>query len=99
MAELNKKEGSASKEPSPEPLKPAAPRPDWSTTPTVAVTPKPSPSFQKTLDSQKQSGSGASVTPVSSSNGSSSDDQIKEGEPCKNGGCKLVSTEIVIQKV
>jgi len=90
MAELNKKEGSASKEPSPEPLKPAAPRPDWSTTPTVAVTPKPSPSFQKTLDSQKQSGSGASVTPVSSSNGSSSsDDQIKEGEPCKNGGCKL----------
>lgn len=89
MADLNKKEGS--KEPSPEPLKPAAPRPDWSTTPTVPVTPKLSPSFQKTIDGQK---GGSTQGPASNGVLSANSDEVKEGEPCKNGGCKAAYGQV-----
>ena len=84
---------SKSKEATPEPLKPSAPRPNWSTTPLTTIAPKASPSFQKTIDSKAPSHSSA---PTSNSFSNGADSQIKEGEPCKNGGCKKVSTSFKI---
>lgn len=78
---------SKSKEATPEPLKPSASRPNWSTTPLTTIAPKASPSFQKTIDSKSPSHSSA---PTSNSFSNGADSQIKEGEPCKNGGCKKV---------
>ena len=80
---------SKSKEATPEPLKPSAPRPNWSTTPLTTIAPKASPSFQKTIDSKAPS---HSSTPTSNSFSNGADSHIKEGEPCKNGGCKKVRT-------
>jgi len=83
----------ASKEATPEPMKASAPRPDWSAAPLTAVQPKPSPSFQKTIESQDGASVGAS--PNASAASIADDSQIKEGEPCKNGGCKAAYSQIL----
>jgi len=83
LAELR---SSGSHESTPEPVQLVKlPRPDWSATPLTRITPKISPMFKKQLDSQTGSNS---CQPCVAANNKDSN-EIKEGEPCKNGGCRV----------
>jgi len=89
LAELK---SSGSHEATPEPVQLIRlPRPDWQSTPLVRISPVPSAAFKKSLDSQKTGSNGVESDACgvkNKDNNSSSSNEIKEGEPCKNGACK-----------